>query len=75
MATNLLGEVAARRRLPEPAVRKLLRERSMLTQAEIADAIGVSRQAVSRWESGKRYPRREHLGRYMAILDQLVVIP
>ena len=31
-----------------------LRRQMQLTQAELARALGVSRAAVSRWESGKR---------------------
>jgi transcriptional regulator with XRE-family HTH domain len=33
---------------------KRIRERMRLTQAELARALGVSRAAVSRWESGER---------------------
>ena len=35
---------------------RLLREKNRLTQAELADKIGVSDKAVSRWETGKGYP-------------------
>jgi len=34
---------------------KRLRLRMKLTQAELARALGVSRAAVSRWESGQRH--------------------
>ncbi len=60
-----------RRRLPEPALRRLLRERARLSQAEVAAAAGVDRATVSRWESGEREPRGELLARYVAILDRL----
>lgn len=33
-----------------------LREKNRLTQSELADRIGVSDKAVSRWETGKGYP-------------------
>ena len=35
---------------------RLLREKNKFTQAELADQIGVSDKAVSRWETGKGYP-------------------
>ena len=38
------------------------REKKQLTQAEIAMALGVSQNAVSKWESGSCTPRRERLG-------------
>ncbi|MDE7124282.1 MAG: helix-turn-helix domain-containing protein, partial [Eubacterium sp.] len=33
-----------------------LRKEQSLTQKELADRIGVSDKAVSRWENGKNYP-------------------
>ena len=35
---------------------RLLREKNRFTQAELAEKIGVSDKAVSRWETGKGYP-------------------
>lgn len=35
---------------------QLLRRRSGLTQEQFAEQLQVSRQAVSKWESGKGYP-------------------
>jgi AbrB family looped-hinge helix DNA binding protein len=35
---------------------KILRNRSKLTQEEVADRIGVSRQAVAKWENGSTVP-------------------
>lgn len=35
---------------------KELRERHKYTQEEVAEKIGVSRQAVAKWESGKTVP-------------------
>ena len=32
-----------------------------LTQAQVADALGVTKGAVSRWESGENFPRVDKL--------------
>ena len=38
------------------AVIKELREKNGLTQAELAERLGVSDKAISKWETGKGYP-------------------
>lgn len=35
---------------------KQLRDASMMTQAQLADKVHVTRQAVSRWENGETIP-------------------
>ena len=35
---------------------KNLREKKRITQAELADMLGVSSKAVSKWETGKGLP-------------------
>ena len=40
---------------------QLLRRSSGLTQEQFAEQLQVSRQAVSKWESGKGYPEMEKL--------------
>lgn len=40
------------------------RERSGLSQAEVAGLLGASVQSVIGWEKGRRYPRREVEERY-----------
>ena len=47
------------------AFRRALR----LTQTELAARIPVHRSTVSRWESGKQQPRRQHAERLRALLD------
>jgi transcriptional regulator with XRE-family HTH domain len=37
-----------------------------LTQARLAELLGVSRKAVSRWEAGETYPKAEHLKALLA---------
>jgi DNA-binding XRE family transcriptional regulator len=50
--------------LPPPQLCRALRRARNLTQRDIADAVGVTRQAIALWESGARVPRGERLERY-----------
>jgi len=38
-----------------------LRKRDKVTQEELADKLGVSRQSVSKWETGEAYPETDKL--------------
>ena len=38
-----------------------LRKANNLSQEQLAEALGVSRQAVSKWESGSSYPDMEKM--------------
>lgn len=40
---------------------QFLRKRDKITQEELADKLGVSRQSVSKWETGEAYPETEKL--------------
>lgn len=51
--------------LPEPAERRAIREAVGLSQGELAEAVGVTRQAISHWESGLRTPQGRMLDRYI----------
>ena len=42
-----------------------LRTRIGLTQVGLAELLGVSRKAVSRWEAGSSYPKAEHLKTFL----------
>ena len=44
-----------------------LRKKRGLSQQEVADILGVSRQAVSKWESGQTAPSTENLVRLSGI--------
>jgi DNA-binding transcriptional regulator YiaG len=66
-----LEQSRLRRRLPDPAHRRLLRERAGLSQGDVARALNVGRPTVCRWESGERDPGPVHLGAYLALLDRL----
>jgi transcriptional regulator with XRE-family HTH domain len=61
-----------RQMLPAPVNRRAIRERAGITQDQLAAAVGVSRQAVARWEAGLRSPRRRHLAAYSEALALLV---
>jgi DNA-binding transcriptional regulator YiaG len=61
----------ARRRLPSPRVRRLLRQRAGLTPEQAAAILGVSRPCIVRWELGRREPRPRHVAVYLALLDRL----
>lgn len=69
----VLARARVRRGLPEPALRRMLRERAGLSQEEIARLVGTTRPAVTRWETGQRTPRGETLERYVDLLNRLVV--
>ncbi|AXE27923.1 transcriptional regulator (plasmid) [Streptomyces globosus] len=57
--------------LPSPRVRQQLRLAAGLTQAEVADAIGVQRVAVARWEAGLTQPHRGNRLKYAHLLRRL----
>jgi ATP/maltotriose-dependent transcriptional regulator MalT/transcriptional regulator with XRE-family HTH domain len=47
-----------------------LRKRLRLTQAGLADLLGVSRRAVGEWEGGLNYPREDHLQHLLELCVQ-----
>ncbi|UDM05547.1 helix-turn-helix transcriptional regulator [Streptomyces longhuiensis] len=57
--------------LPSPHIRQQLRRAAGLTQQEVADAVGVKRLAVARWELGQTHPRRPHRAVYLHLLRRL----
>lgn len=70
-ATAVVERMALRRRLPTPQMRRALRVSSGLSAAEVAVTLGVTRQAISRWERGEREPRGPQLSAYVAVLDAI----
>jgi DNA-binding transcriptional regulator YiaG len=48
-----------------------LREHARLSRAEVADAAGVHRNSILRWESGARCPRGDAAIRWLRILEDL----
>ena len=47
--------------IPLGSVIARARQRKRWTQADLAERVGVGREAVSTWEIGQHYPKR-HLG-------------
>lgn len=68
---QIADSVRLNRRLPSPALRRAIRSDAGLTVAEVADAVGVTRQAVNNWERGARSPRGAALRSYVAVLDEI----
>lgn len=68
---DLITTSRRRRNLPDPDMRRLLRERARLTQADLAETLRVSPATVSRWESGARTPRGHALDQYADLLIEL----
>ena len=52
-----------------------LRSAIGLTQAAVAELLGVSRRAVVTWESGTRYPTPEHLKQFIILAVQHEAFP
>jgi len=68
---ELEDRVKTRRGLPPPDLRRAIRKAAGLTHADVAGALGVSRQAVAHWEGGTRTPRAVALKRYSDLLQRL----
>ncbi|MFC7794156.1 telomere-associated protein Tap [Streptomyces cinereoruber] len=70
-AVDALLEQVAQDDLPNPAERRRLREASGLSQAQIAQALGTRREAVSGWEAGRSEPRPPQRAAYARLLEKL----
>ncbi|MFH9225935.1 helix-turn-helix transcriptional regulator [Streptomyces lydicus] len=71
VAEEIRSRLQVRTDLPCPEQRRALRTSAGLSQQELADAVGVTRQAVSHWESGIRTPRGAVLDRYIDAIRAL----
>lgn len=54
--------------LPPPTERRRLRESQSLTQAQVAERVGVNRETVRAWETGRTTPRGRKAQRYASLL-------
>ncbi|MFJ5301399.1 sigma factor-like helix-turn-helix DNA-binding protein [Streptomyces sp. NPDC088350] len=57
--------------LPPPKERRRLRETASLTQAQVAERMGVSRETVRAWETGRTTPRGRKREAYAKMLNSL----
>ncbi|MFJ9372057.1 sigma factor-like helix-turn-helix DNA-binding protein [Streptomyces sp. NPDC101455] len=57
--------------LPPPKERRRLREAGSLTQAQVATRVGVSRETVRSWETGRTTPRGRKREAYAKLLISL----
>ncbi|MFF0302813.1 helix-turn-helix domain-containing protein [Streptomyces sp. NPDC004562] len=57
--------------LPPPTERRRLREAESLTQAQVAERVGVSRRTVRAWETGRAAPRGREGEAYLDLLRSL----
>lgn len=65
---GLTQRLQDQRELPSPAIRRTLRRAAGASQADVAEVVGVTRQAVQLWEAGTRTPRGSNLGAYLEVL-------
>ncbi|MFD3621841.1 telomere-associated protein Tap [Streptomyces sp. NPDC058676] len=68
---SLLAAVDDGTVLPIPAERVRLREAAGLTQAAVAQALGVRVPSIQAWEAGRAEPKAERLEAYRRLLDGL----
>lgn len=59
------------RTLPPPAECREIRLRAGATKVDLAEVLGVTRQALALWENGTHRPRGENLHAYIDVLDML----
>jgi DNA-binding transcriptional regulator YiaG len=66
---TLTERIQARRELPAPSVCRALRKAAGVSLDDVANVVGVSRQAVAYWETGARTPRGANLTAYLEVLQ------
>ncbi|MFF4054056.1 telomere-associated protein Tap [Streptomyces chartreusis] len=68
---SLLAAVDDGTVLPAPSERARLREEAGLTQAAVAQALGVRVPSIAAWEAGRAEPKAERLEAYRRLLEGL----
>lgn len=64
----ILRRASSRPVLPPPEERRALRLACRITQADLAEALGVTRPTVTRYETGRRMPHGARLDAYAEAL-------
>ena len=54
--TKRIQQLIRNRKLPTPEECRAIREKAGLSQADLAEVLGTTGPAVSKWESGQRAP-------------------
>ena len=70
-ADDLINRALRRRSLPQPSVRRRIREQTRLRQQDVAAVLRVDRATLSRWESGETSPRGPMFDAYLDLLERL----
>jgi len=65
---ELAETLLIRRRLPDPAMCRAIRVRAGASKQDVATPLGVTRQCITLWESGKRTPQGKNLLAYASVL-------
>ncbi|WP_249351004.1 helix-turn-helix transcriptional regulator [Microbispora sp. H10836] len=71
VSARIRERVQQRRDLPPPSTCRALRQAAGLRIADVAEAVGVTTQAVSYWELGRRTPRGRYREAYLEALNAL----
>ena len=60
--------------MPTPSEARAIRVAAKLTQADLAEALGVDLKTVLRWETGRNWPRGDRLLAYARLLARLQAV-
>jgi len=68
---SLTDEIRSTKNLPAPATARMIRVTAGVSQARMAEELGVHRMTVVRWERGSRRPRGAARVRYAELLRDI----
>jgi transcriptional regulator with XRE-family HTH domain len=66
------ADLARLRALCSAGLARQIRLAGRLSQADVAEDVGVDPSVISRWETGDRKPRGDAALRYLMLLDLLI---